>query len=79
MSVWFSHHSYAFVLALERLAGAPIGNLLSIIVIGIAFSLPAGIYILLENLQAFSGQVSGAPQLSLFLKLDANTEEVEQI
>jgi cell division transport system permease protein len=79
MSVWFSHHSHAFVLALKRLAGAPIGNLLSIIVIGIAFSLPAGIYILLENLQAFSGQVSGAPQLSLFLKLDANTEEVEQI
>jgi len=79
MSVWFSHHSHAFVLALKRLAGAPIGNLLSIIVIGIAFSLPAGIYILLENLQAFSGQVSGAPQLSLFLKLDANTGEVEQI
>ena len=79
MSVWFSHHSHAFVLALKRLAGAPIGNLLSIIVIGIAFSLPAGIYILLENLQAFSGQASGAPQLSLFLKLDANTDEVEQI
>jgi cell division transport system permease protein len=79
MSVWFSHHSHAFVLAFKRLAGAPIGNLLSIIVIGIAFSLPAGIYILLENLQAFSGQVSGAPQLSLFLKLDANTGEVEQI
>ena len=79
MSVWFAHHWYAFVLALKRLAGAPIGSLLSIAVIGIAFSLPAGIYMLLENLQAFSGQVSGAPQLSLFLKLDANNDEVTQI
>lgn len=79
MRVWFSHHSYALVLALKRLAGAPVGSLLSITVMGIAFSLPAGIYMLLENLQAFSGQVSGAPQLSLFLKLDANNEEVAQI
>ncbi|MDN5936497.1 MAG: permease-like cell division protein FtsX, partial [Nitrosospira sp.] len=79
MSVWLSHHSYALVLALKRLAGAPIGSLLSIAVIGIAFSLPAGIYVLLENLQAFSGQVSGAPQLSLFLKLDANSDEAAQI
>jgi len=79
MSVWLAHHWHAFVLALKRLAGAPIGNLLSITVIGIAFSLPAGIYMLLGNLQAFSGQVSGVPQLSLFLEEDANTGEVEQI
>ena len=79
MSVWLAHHWYAFVLALKRLAGAPIGNLLSIIVIGIAFSLPAGIYMLLGNLQAFSTQVSGAPQLSLFLELDTNGDEVAQI
>lgn len=79
MSVWFAHHWHALVLALKRLAGAPIGNLLSIIVIGIAFSLPAGVYVLLENLQAFSAQVSGAPQLSLFLELDADSGEVAQI
>ena len=79
MSVWLSHHLHAFVLAFKRLAGAAIGSLLSISVIGIAFSLPAGIYVLLENLQAFSGQVSGAPQLSLFLKLDATTEEVAEM
>lgn len=79
MSVWAAHHWYAFVLAFKRLAGAPVGNLLSIIVIGIAFSLPAGVYVLLENLQAFSAQVSGAPQLSLFLELDADSDEVAQI
>lgn len=79
MSIWLTHHWKAFILALKRLAGAPVGTLLSIMVIGIAFSLPVGIYMLLENLHAFSEQVPGAPQLSLFLKLDANTDEVEQI
>jgi cell division transport system permease protein len=79
MSVWFSHHLHAFVLALKRLSSAPLGSLLSIAVIGIAFSLPAGIYVFLENLQALSGQFSGAPEFSLFLKLDANEDEVAEI
>jgi cell division transport system permease protein len=79
MSVWLSHHFYAFVIAVKRLARAPVGSLLSIAVIGIAFSLPAGIYVLLENLQDLSGQFSATPQLSLFLKLDADAEAVAKI
>ncbi|MBA4143651.1 MAG: ABC transporter permease [Nitrosospira sp.] len=79
MMGWFSHHVYAFAVAVKRLARAPLVSLLSISVIGIAFSLPAGIYVLLENLQSLSTQFSGAPQLSLFLSLDANEEDVEEI
>lgn len=82
MSAWISHHWHAFVLTLKRLVGTPasaLASLLNIAVIGIAFSLPTGVYVLLENLQAFSGQVSGAPQLSLFLTLDAGKVEVEKI
>ena len=79
MSVWLSHHFHALAAAIKRLTRTPIGSLLSIAVIGIAFSLPAGIYVLLENLQSLSGQFSGAPQLSLFLKLDADLEAVAEI
>jgi cell division transport system permease protein len=79
MSVWLSHHFYALAAAVKRLTRTPTGSLLSIAVIGIAFSLPAGIYVLLENLQSLSGQFSGAPQLSLFLKLDADSEAVAEI
>lgn len=79
MSVWLSHHFHALAAAIKRLTRTPIGSLLSIAVIGIAFSLPAGIYVLLENLQSLSGQFSGAPQLSLFLKLDADSEAVAEI
>src|SRR5690606_36276836 len=79
MTVWFSHHLHAFAMALKRLGSAPLGSLLSIAVIGIAFSLPAGIYVFLENLQALYGQFSGAPEFSLFLELNANEDEVAEI
>lgn len=79
MSAWLSHHSYALALALKRLVRTPFASLLSIAVIGIALSLPAGSYMLLGNLQTFSRHISGAPQLSLFLALDASRDEVAQI
>ena len=79
MKVWLSHHSQAFTLALRRLAKTPFGSLLSIAVIGIAFSLPAGIYVLLENLETLAGQFPAEPQLSLFLRRDAKANEITEI
>ncbi|TFH07886.1 MAG: FtsX-like permease family protein [Nitrosomonadales bacterium] len=79
MSAWFSHHWHAFFLALRRLASAPFASLLNITVIGVAFSLPTGVYMLLGNLQAFSGQMSGAPQLSLYLKLDTDKATIAEL
>lgn len=80
MSVWLSHHSYALALAMKRLVRTPFASLLSIAVMGIALSLPAGGYMLLGNLQSFSGHISSsAPQLSLFLTLDASRDETAQI
>ena len=66
-------------MALKRLLMSPLGSLLSISVIGIAFSLPAGIYVMLENLQAVAGEFSAAPQLSLFLKPDSSGEAVSEV
>lgn len=79
MTVWLSHHLHAFAVAIKRLAQAPFGSLLSIAVIGIGFSLPGGFYVLLENLQSLSGQFSGVPQLSLFLKLEASDDDVAEV
>ena len=79
MNTWLSLHWHAFFLALRRLASTPYASLLNIIVIGVAFSLPTGVYILLENLQTFSGQTSGEPQLSLFLELDTDKAMIAKI
>ena len=79
MNTWLSHHWHAFFLALRRLAGAPLASLLNITVIGVAFSLPTGVYMLLGNVQNFSGQLSGAPQLSVFLKPDTDKTAIEKL
>ena len=79
MNTWLSHHWHAFFLALLRLVGSPLASLLNIIVIGVAFSLPAGVYMLIGNVQSFSGQLSGAPQLSVFLKLGTSKGAIEKL
>ena len=58
----------------SRLAGS-----LNILVIGIALSLPAGMYVLLQNAQALVEQLSGTPQVSLFLSMDAKTDDVDKL
>ena len=79
MNTWLSHHWHAFFLALQRLAGTPLASLLNITVIGVAFSLPTGVYMLLGNVQNFSGQLSGAPQLSVFLKPGTDKTAIEKL
>ena len=79
MNTWISHHWHAFFLALRRLAGAPLASLLNITVIGVAFSLPTGVYMLLGNVQNFSGQLSEAPQLSVFLKPGTDKAAIEKL
>ncbi|SFU61278.1 permease-like cell division protein FtsX [Nitrosospira multiformis] len=79
MNIWFSYHWHALALAFKRLALIPFSTLLTLGVIGIAFSLPAGIYVFLENVETLSGQFSSGPQLSLFLKLNATQSEVGKI
>lgn len=65
--------------AMRRMFVSPLAGFLNILVIGIALSLPAGMYVLLQNAQGLVAQLSGAPQISLFLAMDATPDDVEQI
>jgi cell division transport system permease protein len=76
---WFSYHAQSLWLALKRLRQNPLASLLNISVIGIALSLPSGLYALLNNLESLSRQVSSEPQISLFLSMQATSADVTQI
>lgn len=65
--------------ALRRMFSSPASGFLNILVIGIALSLPAGMYVLLQNAQGLVAQVSGTPQISLFLTLDAAPDDIAQL
>ncbi|MFA6971466.1 MAG: permease-like cell division protein FtsX [Gallionella sp.] len=65
--------------ALRRMFTSPLAGFLNILVIGISLSLPAGMYVLLQNAQGLVAQLSGSPQISLFLTMDATPDDVARI
>ena len=79
MSNWFYLHFRAIAHALRRLAGQPVGTVLSALVVGIALSLPGGGYLLLDNVGSLARGVSGTPEISLFLAMDAGAADVAAI
>lgn len=78
MSVFSQNISVAKT-ALRRVFASPISGFFNILVIGIALSLPAGMYVLLQNAQGLVAQISGLPQISLFLTLDATQDDELQL
>lgn len=73
-------HTLAQVIGvLRRMFKSRLAGLLNILVIGIALSLPAGMYVLLQSAQQLVTQLSSTPQISLFLDMDAKTEDVDKL
>jgi len=72
-------HLRTLLFTLHRLLASPVSSALNILIMGIAISLPVGMYVLLQNVQDLSASVSSTPQVSVFLALNADKDEVAQI
>lgn len=72
-------HIHVLLSTLRRLTATPLASLLNVLVIGIALSLPAGLYVLLHSVQSLTGQISSTPQISVFLHRDASKADVARI
>ena len=79
MRNWLAQHIRAFAGSIARLASSPLASGLNVAVIGIALALPAGLYVVLGNLQHLARAYGSAPQLSLYLALDAGASDVTLI
>lgn len=79
MTGWLTQHAAALRDSLRRLAASPLVTLLNVTVIGIALSLPVGLYVALDELEGLSRQLSSDPQLSIFLALDAGAADAADI
>lgn len=66
-------------IAFKRIFASPLAGFINILVIGIALSLPAGMYVLLQNAQGLVAQLSGTPQISLYLSMDVMPDDVSKI
>lgn len=72
MKHWLNSHRQAAVQVFKKLRAAPVSNLLMAAVIGATLSLPAGLYVLVDNLRQAAGNISTEPQITLFVSLGAN-------
>jgi cell division transport system permease protein len=78
MRAWLAHHARSLIDVIARLARAPMTNLLNIAIIGVALALPTGLYIGLQSLQSFVATTPAEPQLTIFMKLDATSAQIEE-
>ena len=65
---WLARHAQVLVYTLGRLYRSPLSTLLSVMVIGIALALPAGLHVLVTNTRTISGSLEGAARISVFLE-----------
>ncbi|MBS1158981.1 MAG: cell division protein FtsX [Proteobacteria bacterium] len=79
MNAWLSQHRAALASAFRRLWTTPLNTLLSLLVIGIALTLPGFGYVLLDNLRDLGRSASGVQQISLFLQNDASKKDIGDI
>ena len=79
MHAWLAQHQAALASAFRRLWSTPLNSLLSLLVIGIALTLPGFGYVLLDNLRDLGRNATGVQQISLFMNLDAGKKDIGDI
>lgn len=75
----FARHLAVLRGVLRRMFASKLGGLLNVLVIGIALSLPTGMYVLLKNTEGLIAQLSGTPQISLFLAMNAQESDIDAL
>lgn len=65
--IWLDQHLYSFVSSLGRAVRRPWATLLTVGVMAVAFALPLGLWLALQNVGHFAGDVQQSREIDLFL------------
>jgi len=79
MTIWIRHQYQALLSALRRLLSQPLATILATLAIGVAISLPSGLYLILDNLNRLAGNLPTQPEISLFLDDGIQAKERDAI
>jgi cell division transport system permease protein len=77
--VWLNHHVQSAVATLGRLVRAPWATGMTVAVIAVALALPAGLFVLTENLRQLVGGWDQAAAVSVFLRPGLSDEVAEDV
>ncbi len=76
---FFIRHLQVFFYSLGLLSRSPLSTLMTASALGIALALPAALYVVLDHVSELSGDMNSINQISLFMKKDTLTKEIEEI
>ena len=79
MSNYLLRHLQVMLFSLGRLWRQPVASLMTITVIGIALVLPAGLFVLSENMTSLSNRWDSSSQITLFLQQDVTPQQAEKL
>lgn len=74
MRAWLAQQWATLGLTLGRLAASPLGTSLTVLVIGVALALPAGLYVALDNVSRLATRITPVPEITLFLEAGTNRQ-----
>ncbi len=72
-------HRASLLDSLKRLGKQPIGSFFTCLVMAVALSLPMGLSLLLNNVERLGGSWQRAAQISLYLQMDASSQQGENL
>jgi cell division transport system permease protein len=79
MSGWLRQQKHALGAALRRLLAQPLATAFTLLAMGVAISLPSGLYLILGNLTQVAARLPAQPEISLFLDAEASAAQQQAI
>lgn len=76
---WRRHHSHSAAESLAKVLQQPVASVMTWLVIGIAIALPAGLWVVLDNVARVSAQWDSPARLSVFLGREVSAERAQAL
>lgn len=74
-----TNHHQALDATFRQLVRTPLASLFTLFAIGVTLSLPAGLYVLLENLTQIAAKLPVHAEITLFMRDDANAGDIQSL
>lgn len=79
MKALLMHHRQALASSFAQLLKTPFASLLTLLAIGVTLSLPAGLYLLLQNMTHIAGSLPAQTEITVFMQGDAGPGDLSEI
>jgi len=79
LTTWLERHAQTFVASLGKLVRQPFASALTIGVIGLGLSLPAGLHLVVVNASAVTAGIENTVQLSVYLTQPLTAEQARKV